>query len=159
MIKKASESVAAPAAEASAPDVASTPLPTTEPLVLPSKSGPFVDADDFAAKPPSSTVGTSTKDLPPVVPAQSQASATANITAAAPAETSPSNTAEDKESELSPAEKKKLVDAIKTMSSDSALSDVKQTLDELKEDRQDFKEVSQVQLLLLVTNQLRNAWL
>ena len=47
----------------------------------------------------------------------------------------------DKEGDLSPAEKKKLVDALKTMSSNSALSDVKQTLDELKEDRQDFKEV------------------
>ena len=51
------------------------------------------------------------------------------------------NVRADKEGELSPAEKKKLVEALKTMSSDSALSDVKQTLDELKENRQDFKEV------------------
>ena len=126
--------------------------------MLASKSGPFVDADEVVAKPLTSTVGTLTKDMLQVAPTQSQASATPNVTAAAPAETQPSTTAEDKESELSPAEKKKLVDAIKTMSSDSALSDVKQTLDELKEDRQDFKEVSQVQILLLVTNPLQIAW-
>ena len=51
---------------------------------------------------------------------------------------------EDKEGELSTAEKKKLVEALKTMSSDSALSDVRQTLDELKENRQDFKEVVRI---------------
>jgi hypothetical protein len=48
---------------------------------------------------------------------------------------------EDSESNLSKEEKKKLVEAIKTLSSDSALVDVKETLAELKEDRQDFIEV------------------
>ena len=86
MLKKASESVAAPAAEAPPPEVASTPSATTETPVLASKSGPFVDADEVVAKPLTSTVGTLTKDMLQVAPTQSQASATPNVTAAAPAQ-------------------------------------------------------------------------
>jgi LETM1 and EF-hand domain-containing protein 1 len=47
----------------------------------------------------------------------------------------------DLESELSEEEKQKLVDALKTMTSDSAINDVKETFHELKEDRQDFIQV------------------
>lgn len=51
---------------------------------------------------------------------------------------------EDKEGELSETELKKLAEALKTMSKDSALADVKETLEELKEGRQDFIEVSSI---------------
>ncbi|KAJ3323123.1 hypothetical protein HDV06_002135 [Boothiomyces sp. JEL0866] len=47
---------------------------------------------------------------------------------------------EDKEEELSEVEVKKLAEALKTMTKESALEDVKQDLDVLKEDRQEFIE-------------------
>ncbi|KAJ3303156.1 hypothetical protein HDV03_004144 [Kappamyces sp. JEL0829] len=52
----------------------------------------------------------------------------------------PAEVAKDKEVDLSPEEKKKLVEAIKTLSTNSALSDEKETLAELKEGRQEFIE-------------------
>jgi LETM1 and EF-hand domain-containing protein 1 len=48
---------------------------------------------------------------------------------------------EDLEGDLSEEEQKKLSDALKTMSTDSAITDVKETFHSLKEERQDFIEV------------------
>lgn len=48
---------------------------------------------------------------------------------------------DDKESELSESERKKLSEALKVVSRDSQFDEVKQTLDALKSDRLDFIEV------------------
>ncbi|KAJ3260650.1 hypothetical protein HK103_000260 [Boothiomyces macroporosus] len=57
-----------------------------------------------------------------------------------PAEKAPEKAEEEKEEELSEVEVKKLAEALKTMTKESALEDVKQDLDVLKEDRQEFIE-------------------
>lgn len=124
-LKKQSESIPEDIPRISAPLSETSAFTATEiPEETPSTRSPFVSADDTVGAKESAKIN---EPIPSTQPAP------------IPSTTQP--VIEDKEGELSTAEKKKLVEALKTMSSDSALSDVRQTLDELKENRQDFKEV------------------
>ncbi|KAJ2993013.1 hypothetical protein HDV02_002707, partial [Globomyces sp. JEL0801] len=119
---KASESTTTPVVQVDAG--ADAPATSTETLVTTAASQP---APVPEVKPAEPTVGE-----PAVAPPATPTPVVAATTTAT----------EDKDDELSENEIKNLAKALKAMSQDSALSDVKQDLVGLKEDRQEFIEVN-----------------